>query len=94
MENKAKFHFVSEAGYDAKSTIVKVKTIQLGNQPEIFQFPKNKQTSDQHKQLFDTNVVKNVVKSLKTRNKFRKVVITLTEDLQNIYMDEEGNVRR
>lgn len=92
MENKAKFHFVSEAGSDAKSTIVKVRTIQMVNQPEIFQFPKDKQTSIQHKKLFDTNVVKNVVKSLKTRNKFRKVMITLDKDLLGIYMDEEGNV--
>jgi len=92
MKNKAKFHFVSEAGSDAKSTIVKVRTIQMVNQPEIFQFPKDKPTSIHHKRLFDTNVVKNVVKSLKTRNKFRNVMITLDEDLQGIYMDEEGNV--
>lgn len=89
---KAKFQFVSEAGSDAKGTIVKVKTIQLVNQPEIFQFPKDKQTSTQHRQLFDTNVVKNVVKSLKIRNKFRNVMITLDAELQGIYMDEEGNV--
>lgn len=92
MEKKAKFHFVSETGSDNKSTIVKVKTIQLLNQPETFLFPRDKQTSIQHKQLFDTNVVKNVVKSLKTRNKFRNVMITLDKELQGIYMDEEGNV--
>lgn len=92
MENKAKFHFVSEAGPDTKSTIVKVKTIQLINQPETFLFPNDKQTSTQHKKLFDTNIVKNVVKSLKTRNKFRNIMITLNKELQDIYMDEEGNV--
>ncbi|XP_044760298.1 uncharacterized protein LOC123317753 [Coccinella septempunctata] len=92
MESKAKFHFASEAGPDAKSTIVKVKTIQLMDQPEIFRFPNDKQSSLHHKQLFDTNVVKNVVKSLKIRNKFRNVMITLDAELQGIYMDEEGNV--
>lgn len=71
---------------------MKVKTIQLVNQPEIFQFPKDKQSSTQHQKLFDTNVVKNVVKSLKIRNKFRNVMITLDAELQNIYMDGEGNV--
>lgn len=92
MENKAKFRFASEAGYDAKHTIVKVKTIQLLNQPEIFQFPKDKQSSTHHKQLFDNDIVKNVVKSLKIRNKFRNVMITLNAELQGIYMDGEGNI--
>ena len=92
METRAKFQFISESGTDSKSTIVKVKTIQLVNQEECYLFPKDKRTSDQHKQLFNTTVVKNVVKSLKTRNKFRNVVVTLTQDLQKIYLDEEGNV--
>lgn len=34
----------------------------------------------------------NVVKSLKTRNKYRCVTITLTPELESIYLDVEGNV--
>lgn len=83
---------MSEAGSDAKSTIVKVKSIELVRQLEIFQFPEDKQTSTQPMELFDTNVVKTMVKSLKTRNKFRNVMITLDDKLQAIYLDEEGNV--
>lgn len=45
-----------------------------------------------HVQLFNNNVVKNVVKRLKTRNKFRNVVITLSKELLAIYLDVEGNV--
>lgn len=37
-------------------------------------------------------MAKGVVKSLKTRNKFRNVVISLSEELQSIYLDSEGNV--
>lgn len=92
MESKAKFYFVSEAGADTKSTVVKVKRIQLLGQEEIFLFPIDKQTSAQHGILFEHPIVKNVVKSLKIRNKFRNVVLTLSEDLEKIYLDTEGNV--
>ncbi|XP_071642241.1 uncharacterized protein [Temnothorax longispinosus] len=89
---KARFLFVSEA-MDTKTTVVKVKTIQLVGQPEIFQFPRDMQTSAQHPQLFENAVAKGVVKSLKTRSKFRNVVITLAEgDLKEVYLDDEGNV--
>jgi len=89
---KAKFHFVAGAGANSKSTVVKVKTIQLVDQEEIFAFLKEQQTSEAHKQLFATNVVRNVVKSLNVRDKYRNVVISLTDELQTIYLDEEGNV--
>lgn len=72
--------------------MVKVKTIQLVDQEEIFVFPKEQQTSKAHKLLFATNVVKNVVKSLNVRDKYRNVVISLTDELRKIYLDEEGNV--
>lgn len=89
---KAKFHFASEA-VDSKTTIVKVKSIQLLDQSETYLFPVDSQTSAQHQQLFNHTITKGVVKSLKTRNKFRKVVITLKEDeLRDVYLDEEGNV--
>lgn len=89
---KAKFHFASEA-LDSKTTIVKVKSIQLLDQPEVYLFPAEEQTNVQHQKLFDHAITKGVVRSLKTRNKFRKVVITLkTTDLKDVYLDEEGNV--
>lgn len=89
---KAKFHFVSEAA-SSKTTVVKVKTIQLVDQQEVYEFPADQQTSIHHKKLFEHAVVKGVVKSLKERNKFRNVIITLTkEGLIDNYLDEEGNV--
>lgn len=92
MEVKAKFHFVSEAGADSKSTVIKVKRIQLLGQEESFLFPIDKQTSSYHKQLFDHPIIKNVVKSLKVRNKFRNVILALSDELKKIYLDSEGNV--
>lgn len=90
---KVRFHFASEASTDKKSTIVKVKSIQLLDQPDIFFFPENAQTEAKHEKLFAHAITKGVVKSLKTRNKFRKVVITLKKgELKEDYMDDEGNV--
>lgn len=92
MDVKAKFHFVSEA-LDSKTTVVKVKTIQLHGQTEVFQFPAARQTMEHHTKLFEHPVTKRVVNSLKTRNKYRNVNITLAEnDLLEIYLDDEGNV--
>lgn len=93
MENiKAIFHFVAEAGANSRSTIVKVTTIQLVNQEEIFAFPKQQQTSEAHKELFAKTIVKNVEKSLNVRGKYRNITVSLTDDLKSIYTDEEGNV--
>lgn len=89
---KAIFHFSSEAA-DTKTTVIKVKTIQLVGQTGIFQFPREMQTSDQHPQLFENAVTKGVVRSLRTRNKFRNVTITLAEGkLKETYLDDEGNI--
>ncbi|KAK9882728.1 hypothetical protein WA026_022989 [Henosepilachna vigintioctopunctata] len=89
---KAKFNFVVEA-LDNETTVVKDKTIQLMGQPENFQFPRDEQTKDKHTELFDHPVTKGVVKSLKMRNKFRNVVITLRDDgYRDIYLEDEGNV--
>lgn len=89
---KAKFHFVAEA-QDPRTTVVKVKTIQLIDQLELFQFPPEAQTKNEHQKLFEHTVAKGVVKSLKTRNKYCKVLITLAEgELGDMYLDEEGNI--
>lgn len=92
MDLKVKFHFASEAGRNGKSTVVKVKTIHKLVQPEVFAFPITKQTSTQHVKLFNNSIVKNVVKSLKTRNKVRNIVLTLADELQTVYLDEEENI--
>jgi len=90
-EVRAKFRFESVA-MDTKTTVVQVKTIQLVGETEIFQFPRERQTKTQHERLFNHSVVQRVTKSLKTRNKFRNVIITLSDELKKIYLDEEGNV--
>ncbi|KAK9869178.1 hypothetical protein WA026_002927 [Henosepilachna vigintioctopunctata] len=88
---RARFHFISDC-LDAKTTIVKVLTVQLEKEDTIFQFPTEYQLKEHHRKLFDTSVVRNVMKSMKTRGNFRNVWITLINELKDNYLDEEGNV--
>ena len=89
---KAVFHFATEADDEPRTTVIKVKTIHLVDQEEVFLFPKDKQTKDKHTQLFGLEIVKDVVKGLKVRGKFRNIKVTLTDELLSIYQDEEGHV--
>jgi len=90
-KTRAKFCFVSEA-QSIKTTIVKVKTIQLEGEETTYEFPDQFSTREFHKELFESTIVKNIAKSLTSRGKFRKVMITLSEELKALYLDEEGNV--
>ncbi|KAL7304671.1 hypothetical protein TKK_0002916 [Trichogramma kaykai] len=88
---RARFCFASVA-LDSKTIGVKLLTIQLENDETVYQFPESLATKESHATLFDLCIVKNVLKGLKTRGKFRKVWISLTGELKEKYLDEEGNV--
>ncbi|KAK9872560.1 hypothetical protein WA026_018695 [Henosepilachna vigintioctopunctata] len=88
---RARFHFISDC-LDANTTIVKVLTVQLEKEDKFFQFPTEYQLKEHHRKLFDTSVVRNVTKSMKTRGNFRNVWVTLINELKDNYLDEEGNV--
>ncbi|KAL3271820.1 hypothetical protein HHI36_022290 [Cryptolaemus montrouzieri] len=91
MSPRANFHFLADA-LDAKTTVVRVLTIQLEGEDTIFQFPREQQLKEHHPALFGTTIVKNVIKGLKIRGKFRNIRITLADELQQEYLDKEGNV--
>ncbi|XP_074026745.1 uncharacterized protein [Leptinotarsa decemlineata] len=88
---RAKFCFASVA-LDTKTTILRVRTIQLEGEDTSYEFPEHLSTKENHPKLFETTIVKNIAKSLKTRGKFRKVWISLGNELKSQYLDEEGNV--
>lgn len=88
---RARFCFVFEAR-DTRTTIVRVRTIQLEGEDTTYKFPENFTTKENHIKLFKTKIVKNVIKSLSSRGKFRKVWISVEEELKAQYLDEEGNV--
>ncbi|KAL3285456.1 hypothetical protein HHI36_024262 [Cryptolaemus montrouzieri] len=91
MSPRANFHFLADA-LDAKTTVVRVLTIQSEGDDTVFRFPREQQLKEHHPALFRTTIVKNVIKGLKIRGKFRNIRITLADELQQEHLDEEGNV--
>ncbi len=93
MSVRAKFLIAAEASVDSKMTVVRLKRIQVSSEAEIYSFPNNAQTPKDHQKLFETAIMKNDVKSLKTRGQFRNLNVTLSEELAALYFDSEGNVQ-
>ncbi|XP_046629530.1 uncharacterized protein LOC124309911 [Neodiprion virginianus] len=88
---KVKFQFAAEA-WDAKTTVIKVKSIQVLEQEQIFSFEQKDQPISNHAELAKLPVVKGIIKSLDKRGKQRKAIVSLDAHLQRLYFDEEGNV--
>jgi len=91
MATRATFHFSMDA-VNTKTNAIRVHTIQLEGSKETFQFPSDMQAREQHPELFATEIVKNVTKSMKTRGQYRNIKISLVKELKDIYLDEEENV--
>jgi len=91
MATRATFHFSMDA-VNTKTNAIRVHTIQLEGSEATFQFPSDIQAREQHPELFATEIVKNVTKSMKTRGQYRNIKISLVKELKDIYLDKEGNV--
>lgn len=91
MTTRANLHFISNS-LDARITVVRVTTIQLEGEDTIYQFSRDQQLKEHHPTRFKTSIVKNVVKSMKIRGKFRNVRISLSDAMCNEYLIEEGNL--
>lgn len=55
-EVKAKFYLLAEAGTEPRTTVVKVKTIQIVGRTKICSFSRELQSAAMHAQLFETTV--------------------------------------
>jgi hypothetical protein len=75
-----------------KTTILKVKSVQIEGQEEVYVFPPEKQPLTLHTILAKTKTVKTVKKQLTTRGLQRKVYVIPTPDLHNAYLDEAENL--
>lgn len=88
---KARFLIATEASIDGKTTVYKVKQIQLEDMDEVFAFPPELQDIALHDELMKTGPAKSAKRVLTTRNTYRNPFIRLTTDLKKIYLDEDGN---
>lgn len=88
---RLRFEFMLKASDDGKSNVLCL--ISLGTPDgRSFAIPEDLQPTNLHKELITSEIYRRVKTTLKKRNQFRKVWITLTENLAKDYLDEENNL--
>lgn len=92
MSFRARFRFVNEVSSDTKTTVIKVKTLQLLDNDETYIFPPELQHSSSHPELCGLPIVKSALKQLTKRNQYRQIRITLPIEIASLYFDTENNV--
>jgi len=89
--DKLRFDFKIRTAADGKTTVLCITSIDTPD-GRSFAIPDEYQPTSLHKELITSQVFGRVKNTLKKRNQFRKVWITLTENLAKIYLDEEENL--
>lgn len=88
---RVKFHIVYGAdSADKKTSIPLVYSIQI---EDIFVFPWEFQPLRIHSELLKFSAIAAVARTLKTREKYRKIIVPLTNEQQKEYFDKDGNAR-
>ncbi|CAB3244666.1 unnamed protein product [Arctia plantaginis] len=89
---KYQFEFKLLPGSDGKSNIFSITSITTEDN-KVFAIPEELQAVGHHKEIIKTFIYAKVKNSLKKRYQTRKVWITMTEELTNIYNDGDGNLQ-
>ncbi|KAI4473778.1 hypothetical protein M0802_015945, partial [Mischocyttarus mexicanus] len=80
------FEFTLLPGRDAKSNMVHVTSITTMDK-KLYKIPEERQAISHHVELMKKNNYSKVKNSLAKRNQIRRVCITMTERLEEIYID-------
>ncbi|KAF9420923.1 hypothetical protein HW555_002906 [Spodoptera exigua] len=88
---KLRFDFKMRGASNGKTTILCLTSISTPD-GRSFTVPDEYQPTSLHKELITSQVYGRVKNTLGKRNQFRKVRITLTENMKKAYLDEEGNL--
>ncbi len=93
MVKKVRICVAAEASTDQKTTIVKIKTIQVLETGEVYIFPPELQPATKnHPKLIKQPSVGSAIKCLKHRGQQRNVYVSLSDELMPSYFDDDGNV--
>lgn len=87
---KVRFTILAEAT-TSKTSVLVVQSLQIDGEDEIYLFPKEKHLLTSHTELAKLPAIKSAAKSIKSRGQFRRVLVTLSEDIKKMYFDDEGN---
>lgn len=89
---KLKIEFTVKAESDGKTNIIRITSIETQD-GRIFDISIQYQAASLHKELITTQTLSKVENTLSKRHQMRKVWITWTQDSENVYIDEEGNMQ-
>lgn len=90
--DKLRFEFKLRGAADGKSNVMCITSI--GTQDErLFGLPDEMQPVALHKEIMENAAFAKVKKTLTKRNQYRKIWITLGEDLKKVYFDDDGNLQ-
>lgn len=89
---KLKFEFMVKQSEDPKTNILCITSI-VDAEKNVFIIPEQLQPVKLHDVLMKTQAFLKVKTTLQRRHEKRQVWISLTEELHNTYMDEDGNMQ-
>ncbi|XP_073947737.1 uncharacterized protein [Choristoneura fumiferana] len=89
---KLKFKFAVKAGEDPKTNIICITSITDVNN-QTFLLPDELQPVKLHDTIIKTEAFAKVRKTLQRRHDQRQVWISMTTEISNVYIDEDGNMQ-
>lgn len=95
MAVKLKIFLVTEAASatDQKTTVLKIKGIQVRGDTTQYEIPTAIQNIKHHTKLMEDTAVKNACETMKVRHLYRQVNVKLSADAAKEYVDDSGNVK-
>ncbi|ESN98616.1 hypothetical protein HELRODRAFT_162051 [Helobdella robusta] len=90
--DQLRFEFAVLPASDGKSNVYCVTSITTRDE-KVFAIPEELQSASLHKELIKTAAYNKIKNSLKKRHQTRKIWITMTNELSNVYIDEDGNLQ-
>lgn len=89
---KLRFEFALLPASDPKTNIYSITSITTSDN-KVYVIPEALQSASLHKEIIKTNAYSKVKNSIVKRYQKRKVWITMTDELEKTYIDEDGNLQ-
>lgn len=89
---KLRFEFTVSPGSDGKSNVLTITSVTTSDE-KVYAIPETLQAAGHHREIIKTSAYSKIKNSLTKRYQTRRVWISLTEEMKQIYFDEDGNLQ-
>lgn len=89
---KLLFEFKIKPSADVRTNMMCITSITTESN-RTFEIPEEHQPAKLHTQILNTDVYKKIRNTLQKRHQTRKVWIALTEEIKDVYIDEDENIQ-